>query len=224
MTLMRVLILMSLVSPVFTCDLTSKIAAVKKGSTGIHQPKDTTMESFVISDMNSFECMSPSELDKNFFGEQSLPSALSLEQLSSSRVSNDLVVEGSEAKPCALPSLCLLSDSMSPSKAFPVSSSTCQESQTPHLTVPLQGNSSTPHELLQKEKLGGSFDQQCYIDLMATQISWDVSLIKPNNNSPKLCMESSSLESTWSPKPQSVQGFLAETSSPTGQESPITHI
>lgn len=161
--------------------------------------------------MKSFECSSPWELDRKFFGEQSLLSALSLEQLSTSRASNNTGADGSEARLSILASLCLSSDPISPSQAFSMNSLNVQETDNCHLAVPLQGKSSTPHMLLQKQKTTACFDQS-YSDLTASQMSWDVSLIKPESNSPKPCMESSTLEQTWSPKQQSTQPSRAEVS------------
>lgn len=158
--------------------------------------------------MKSFECSSPAELDRKFFGEQSLLSALSLEQLSISRVSNDTVADGSDGRLSILASLCLSSDPNSPSQAFSINSLNTQETDNCHLAVPLQGKSSTPHMLLQKPKEAAC--DQSYSDL--TQMAWDVSLIKPESNSPKTCMESSALEQTWSPKPQTREPSLAEVS------------
>lgn len=160
--------------------------------------------------MRSFELSSPSELDRKFWGEQSLLSALSLEQLSISRVSNDTVADGSDSKLSVLASLCLSSDPISPSLASTMKNLNTQETDTCHLAVPLQGKSSTPHMLFQRQKKAACFDQSDS-DLTASQMSWDVSLIK-SENSPKPGMESSALESTWSPKPPSTQHSLAEVS------------
>lgn len=150
--------------------------------------------------MKSFECSSPSELDRKFFGEQSLLSALSLEQLSTSRVSNDTTADGSDTKLSGA-SLCLSSDTISPRPGFSLNSLNAQEADTCYLVVPLQGKSSTPHVILQKPKQAACFDQS-YSDLTASQMSWDVSLIKSDGNSPRLNVESCTLEQTWSPKPQ----------------------
>lgn len=176
---------------------------------------------FYLLDMKSFECSSPSELDKKFFGEQSLLSALSLEQLSTSRVSNDTMAEGSDSRLSILASLCLSSDPSSPSQAFPMNNLNTQETDNCHLAVPSHRQSSTPHMLLQKPKKAACFDQS-YSDLTAPQMSWDVSLIKAENGSIP-CMESSALESTWSPKPQSTQHSPAEVSPWHGLECPSKH-
>ena len=151
--------------------------------------------------MKSFDCSSPSEFDRKFFGEQSLLSALSLEQLSTSKASNDTVADGSDSRKSVLASLCLSSDTISPCQGFSLYSSNAQEPDGCSLSVPLQGKFSTPHILVQKPKSSACFDQS-YSDLTASQISWDVSLIKPESNSPSFNMESSTREQTWSPKQQ----------------------
>lgn len=151
--------------------------------------------------MKSFECSSPSELDRKFFGEPSLLSALSLEQLSASRVSNDTTADGSDTKLSVGPPLCLSSDATSPCPGFSLSSLSTQEPDSGYLVVPLQGKSSTPHIILQKPKQAVCFDQS-YSDLTASQISWDVSVIKSEGNSPRLHVESCTPEQTWSPNPQ----------------------
>lgn len=153
--------------------------------------------------MKSFEYSSPSELNKTFFGEQSLLSALSLDQMSTSRLSNDTEAEGSDAK-LSLSirnSLCLSLDPISPTQVF--STSGLNPTDTCYLSAPLQGKFSTPQVPLQKQKNTPCFDQ-LYSDLTTTQMCWDVSLIKPESNSPKLSMESNTLEQLWSPKLQSV--------------------
>lgn len=162
---------------------------------------------FSLVDMKSFEFSSPSELDRKFFEEQSLLSALSLEQLSTSRVLNDTVADRSDSRLSILASLCLSSDSISPSQAFSMSSLNTQDTDN-YLAVPLQGNSSTPHLQLQKQKKAACFDQL----YNASQMSWDVSLIKPESSSPKPCIESSAVEQTLSPKPKSTHHSLSEVS------------
>ncbi|KAF1391188.1 hypothetical protein PFLUV_G00039330 [Perca fluviatilis] len=163
----------------------------------------------VSKDMKSFECSSPSELDRKFFGERSLLSALLLHQLSTSRASNDTMANGSDTR-LSVASLCLSSEPVSPSETFSMNNLSAQENGNCHLAVPLQGKSSTPQMPLQKQKKPACFDHS-YSDLTASQMSWDVSLIK-SENSPKPGMESSALEATWSPKLQSTQHSLAEVS------------
>ncbi|KAG7494218.1 hypothetical protein JOB18_026300 [Solea senegalensis] len=162
----------------------------------------------VIADMKTFECSSPSELDRRFFEEQSLMSALSLEQLSTSRVSNEMVADRSDAKTSSLAFLCVSSDPVSSPQTTSMNNLNTQERDGCHLAVPLQGKSSTPCMLLQKQKKSTFFDQS-YCDLTASQMSWDVSLIKSESNSPKPFTESSALEPTWSPNPQSMQLSVA---------------
>ncbi|CAJ1051805.1 uncharacterized protein si:ch73-303b9.1 [Xyrichtys novacula] len=163
----------------------------------------------IIKDMKSFECSSPLEPDRRFWGEQSWMSALSLEQLSTSKASSDTTAEGFDPRLSILASLGLPADSISPSQAS--SWNNTQETDNCHLAVPLQGKSSTPYMLLQKKKEPACFDQS-YTEFASSQISWDVSYIKPESNSPKLFVESSALEQMRSPKPQSTQHSLAETS------------
>lgn len=162
--------------------------------------------------MKSFEYSSPSELDRSFFTEQSLLSALSLEQLSTSRASK---ANGSDATLSLQASLCLSLDPISPSQALSFIFNT-QEAENCYLTVPLQGKFSTPEVYLQKQKKDACFEQM-YSELNPTQMSWDVSLIKPESNSPKPCTESSVQEQMLSPGRQPSQHSLAEVS-PGGEE------
>ncbi|XP_037831442.1 uncharacterized protein si:ch73-303b9.1 [Kryptolebias marmoratus] len=166
-------------------------------------------KAYIFKGLKSFECSSPSELDKKFFGEQSLLSALSLEQLSISKSSNGTVADRSENRVSVLASLCLSADTISPCREFSFHSSNMQETDNCNLTVPSQGKFSTPNLLVQKPKTATSFDRS-YGDLTASQISWDVSLIKAENNSPRFFMDSSAQEQMWSPKPQ--KHSLAEVS------------
>lgn len=153
-------------------------------------------------DMKSFEFSSPSELNKNFLGEQSLLSALSLEQMSTSRILNDTDADGSDAK-LSRNFLWLSLDPISPTQAFSTSGLNPQDTDTGYLSVPLQGKFSTPQVPLQNQKKTPCFDQ-LYSDLTTTQMCWDVSLIKPESNSPKPSLESNALEQLWSPKLQPV--------------------
>lgn len=134
---------------------------------------------------------------------------MSLEQLSISRVSNDTIADVSDARLSILASLCLPPDPISPPQASLLNSLNPQDVDSCHLVVPLQGNSSTPHMLLHKQKQAACSDQS-YNDLAASQMSWDVSLIK--SESPKLYMESSIQQPIWSPKLQSTQCSLTEVS------------
>lgn len=153
--------------------------------------------------MKSFEIPSPSEFDRKFFGEQSLLSALSVEQLSTSRTSNDEVCDGSDARLSILASLCPSVDTLSP-----LLTSTMNPMSFSLLAVSLQGKSSTPHLPLQNRKPCYSFDE-FYSDVMASHISWDFSVVTPENNSPKTCMELSALKSVWSPNTQVTQSVIS---------------
>ncbi|KAK2862592.1 hypothetical protein Q5P01_002125 [Channa striata] len=168
-------------------------------------------KAFVLKDMKSFEFSSPSELDRRFYGEQSLLSALSQEQLSTSRASNDTLADGSNVTLSILASLCSSSDPITSPQAFSINSLNAQDTDSCQLAVPLQGNSSTPYMHIEKQKSATRFDQSCN-DLGASQMSWDLSLIKYESNSPKPCMESNALEAAWSPKPESTKNSLPEVS------------
>lgn len=143
--------------------------------------------------------------------EQSLSSAVSLEQMSTSRAPSEAEADGPNAKLSIRASFCLLSDPVSPPQAFSTSSFNTQETANYHLAVPLQKRFSTPNMLLQRQNKSACFDQS-YGDLNATQMSWDVSLIKREGNRPKPYMESSTLEQTWSPIPQPSEHSHAEVS------------
>lgn len=152
---------------------------------------------FNLLDTKSFECSSPSELDRKFFGEQSLLSTLSLERLSTSKTSNGTLADESN-----LASLCLSSHSISSPPVFSTNSLNTQEPDNCRLTIPLLEKSSTPYMRLQKHKKAACFGKSC-TGLCACQMPWDVSLINSENYSPKLHIESTALESTQSPKPES---------------------
>ncbi|XP_024238179.1 uncharacterized protein si:ch73-303b9.1 [Oncorhynchus tshawytscha] len=160
----------------------------------------------------SFQCPSPSELDKGFLDQSLSASALSLMgQSTSVRPPNRIVVEYYGSTQSLLASLCQSPNPVSPSQAMNLNSK--EATQTPGLTIPVESKSSTPAEqvLLQKPKLACPLDLS-YIDLTASQVAWEVSLIKPETNSPKPILESSTLETTWSPKFQSAPPSLAEIS------------
>lgn len=80
------------------------------------------------------------------------------------------------------------------------------------ITSLVEGKSSTPYEKItfQKPVLASSLDLSC-IDLTTSHPLWDVSLIKPSVESPKLCMDSSKML-LWSPSYQ-CEPTLAEISS-----------
>ncbi|XP_070405279.1 uncharacterized protein [Nothobranchius furzeri] len=172
---------------------------------------DTMDKAFVFKDLKSFECSSPSELDRKFFGEQGLLSALSLEYLSLSRASNEAVANRSEGRVSILASLCLSTDLLSPCRGFSFlgSGSNTQEADGCTLTVPMQGKFSTPIVTVPNSKPAGFFDRSNG-DLTSLQISWDVSVIKAESNSPRCFVDSSVQQQTWSPKPQNQS--LAEVS------------
>lgn len=158
--------------------------------------------------MKSSECLSPAELERKFFGEQSFPSTTSLEQLSASMVSTGPAVEGPDSRLSFQVSRHLSSDSSSPYRCFLLSSLNPQETDSGHLAVPLQGKSSTPQGLLHKPQKAARLQQPC-AELSVSQISWDVSVIK-SENSPRLPMEIGTMEQTWSPKvPQHVPGEVS---------------
>lgn len=163
--------------------------------------------------MKSFEYSSPSKFDKKFFEEQSLLSALLLEKMSTSRISNDTEADGSDAK-LSLSiwnSFRLSSDSISPTQAFSTSGLNLQDTNTCYLSVPLQGMFSTPQVPLQNQKKAPCFGQ-VHGDLTATPICWDVSLIEGESKSSKPSMEVNALEQLWSPKLESVPQQQAEVS------------
>nr|XP_049588554.1 uncharacterized protein si:ch73-303b9.1 [Syngnathus scovelli] len=153
------------------------------------------MDKSVLKDMSSFDSYSPSELDRKFFGEQSLPSGLSLGQTSRSSVSSDCLIDGSDVKALEQTSLSMLTDPASQSQASSPNDLSSQGSEK--CPLPFQGKSSTPYIFMQKQK-NVSFDQS-YSDLTASRMFLDVSMINSTSNSPKLCTESSTLE-LWSPK------------------------
>lgn len=78
----------------------------------------------------------------------------------------------------------------------------------------LESKSSTPYEriIFRKPVLANSLDLSS-IDLTTSQPLWEVSQIKPNVESPKLCLESSKVEFIWSPSYQATPSMLAEISS-----------
>lgn len=163
-------------------------------------------KAFVVKDLESFECSSPSELDKRFYDKESLLAALSLDQLSTSRMSNESVaIDVSDARLSILASLCTSLDPMSPSQALSISNMNDPDVDAAgYLTVPMQGKSSTPQLLVPNQKKPSVCDQS-YTDLNGLQISWDVSIIK--SESPKVTTNLSAFDS---PKPtQQSQSVLS---------------
>ncbi|KAK7898973.1 hypothetical protein WMY93_019826 [Mugilogobius chulae] len=124
-------------------------------------------------------------------------------QLSTSRVSNDSLANnnGSDTRLSILASLSTSLEPISPSQVFSVSSINEPDTDICYLAVPPQGKSSTPQLFLPKQKIAGC--DQSFLDLVGSQISWDVSIIKSEN--PKVTLELSATESSWSPKPSSSQ-------------------
>ncbi|KAG9260295.1 hypothetical protein AMEX_G26531 [Astyanax mexicanus] len=127
----------------------------------------------------------------------------------------EIVVEYSEAAPALAASFDHSSNVLSPlnvpSKSSLLSPST---TLTAGLNNLVAGKSSTPYERVKflKPILVSSLDLSC-IDLTTSHPLWEVSQIRPSVESPKLCLDSSKLESTWSPSYQSVPQTLAEISS-----------
>ncbi|XP_036416024.1 uncharacterized protein si:ch73-303b9.1 [Colossoma macropomum] len=154
-----------------------------------------------------------SELDKGFLTDCSL-SALSIEGIHL-KPPKGIVVEYSEGNPAPPasfnPSSGVLSPLNAPSKSSLLSPSS---TLTAGLNSLIEGKSSTPYERVtfQKPVLVSSLDLSC-IDLTTSHPPWEVSLIRPALESPKPCLDSSKLESTWSPSYQSVPPALAEISS-----------
>lgn len=71
-----------------------------------------------------------------------------------------------------------------------------------YLCVPLLHSMfSTPEVFLQKNQKALCFER-VFRELDAGELSWDMSLIKPEGNSPKVCVDPSVLEQTWSPRLQ----------------------
>ncbi|XP_012694005.1 uncharacterized protein si:ch73-303b9.1 [Clupea harengus] len=157
-----------------------------------------------------------SEMDKGFYLDQSLSiSALSMETSAGPiRFPKGIVVEFSDTNNSNLESLTTSPRVLSPSLV------SRQSTPVPHtytlkLPFTLLGKSSTPTEstlLLKKPILASSLDLSS-MDLTTTQPSWEVSLIKPGSDSPKLALESSELEFIWSPRNQSGHPTVAEISS-----------
>lgn len=91
----------------------------------------------------------------------------------------------------------------------------------------LEGKSSTPYKRItfHKPVLANSLDVSS-IDLTVSQPLWEISHIKPSMDTPKLCLETSKVEFTWSPSCQTTPSMLADISSlicsgtpPEGQRS-----
>ncbi|XP_041944708.1 uncharacterized protein si:ch73-303b9.1 [Alosa sapidissima] len=168
------------------------------------------------------EGLSLSELDRGFYLDQSLSvSALSMETSAATmRFPKGVVVEFSDNNA-----------SINNFESFPnspnvLSPSLVSQQSTPtpytyNLELPfrVQGKSSTPTQVFLKKPVLASSLNLSSVDLTTTNPSWEVSLINPISDSPKLALESTSLELTWSPKNQSGQP-VAEISSLTCSGTP----
>lgn len=136
--------------------------------------------SLALSDEKSFESLS--ELDRGFFTDQSLLST----SRSSPAVASLLSLQASPSQ---------LALSPSPLSIF----HSPQTTDVDYLCVPpLQGMFSTPEVFLQRHWKAPSFEQVLR-EQNASHMSWDVSLIKLEDNSPKVCVEPGVLKQTWSP-------------------------
>lgn len=165
----------------------------------------------------SSEGLSLSELDRGFYLDQSLSvSALSMEtSVGTICFPKGIVVEFSDTN-ASISNLESLPNSPSVLSPSLVSQQSTPAPRTFTLELPLrvQGKSSTPTQevLLKKPVLASSLNLSS-MDLTTTHPSWEVSLIKPVSDSPKLALESTEFEMTWSPKNQSVHPVVAEISS-----------
>ena len=120
-------------------------------------------------DTRSFDGSSPSELDRAFFWERNQPSTLSLDHLSGSGIS----AEGLRT----LTSPCQVHVSSPCHDELNALATRGPQSQTP---VFLDGKVSTPNEMHQKPRVVVSFEQSL-IDVSASQLPWDLSLIKTDS-------------------------------------------
>ncbi|MCI4390351.1 hypothetical protein PGIGA_G00121660 [Pangasianodon gigas] len=161
----------------------------------------------------NYESICLSELDQGFLTDCSL-SALSTE--GTLKAPKSIVVEYTEPS-STLPASCnhsssVLSPSNPQSKMSLLSPSITMRSAG--MSSLLEGKSSTPYERMtfQKPVLASSLDLSS-IDLTTSHPLWEVSLIKPNMESPKLCLDSSKVEFIWSPSYQATPPKPAEVSS-----------
>ncbi|XP_062843256.1 uncharacterized protein si:ch73-303b9.1 [Trichomycterus rosablanca] len=162
--------------------------------------------------VRNFKGLSMSELDRGFLADCNL-SALSVEGML--KPPKGIVVEYAELNPTLQSSFnqssTVLSPLNIPTKAALLSPS-INVSGT-GITSLVEGKSSTPYEKMtfQKPVVASTLDLSC-IDLTTSHPLWEVSLIKPSVESPKLCLDSSKM-SLWSPSYQSGPPTLAEISS-----------
>lgn len=136
-----------------------------------------------LLDEKSFESLS--ELDRGFFTDQSLLSTSG----SSLAVGSPLSFQATPSQRAPLlPPLCVF---QSPESV-----------DVDYLCVsPLQGMFSTPEVFLQKHHKAPGFEQ-VFREQDARHMSWDVSSIKLEDNSPKVCVEPGVLKQMWSPQLQ----------------------
>ncbi|KAM9443483.1 uncharacterized protein Hap1MRO34_024742 [Clarias gariepinus] len=154
-----------------------------------------------------------SELDQGFLTDCSL-SAVSTE--GSLKAPKSIVIEYAEPNLTLIASCNRFSSVLSPlnpSSKMSLLSPTIT-THSAGMSSHLEGKSSTPYERMtfQKPVLANSLDLSS-IDLTTSHPSWEVSLIKPNMESPKLCLDSSKVEFIWSPSYQATPPTLAEISS-----------
>ncbi|KAK3512331.1 hypothetical protein QTP70_005796 [Hemibagrus guttatus] len=78
----------------------------------------------------------------------------------------------------------------------------------------LEGMSSTPYERMTFQKpILATLSDFSSIDLTTSHPLWEISLIRPNVESPKLCLDPSKVEFIMSPSNQATPQTLAEISS-----------
>lgn len=166
--------------------------------------KSCVFLNFVYPDPRSFECSSPSELDRAFDEWNQLP-MVSLDQLSISRMSSDPVNRSSDGRLPSLTSLCQVSDLSSPSHSgLNVNSFVIPVGLHLPPVVFLDGKVSTPEGSSQQQKSQHSAVLACFehslMEVSASQLQWDLSLIKADAGGGQAYMESTTLESTLSPQ------------------------
>ena len=161
-------------------------------------------------DTRSVDGSSSSELDRAFFGERSQQSTLSFDHLSGSRMSNDTANASSAGR---------LYTSTSPCQVH--LQSPCHDELNalvprPQTPVFLDGKVSTPNEMYQKPRVVVSSFEQSLIDVSASQLTWDLSLIKTDSGPPHY-VESTQLVSNMSP---TLRSALVEIASPIWLDAP----
>lgn len=161
----------------------------------------------------NYESVCLSALDQGFLTDSSL-SALSTE--ATLKAPKSIVVEYAEPNSTLPPSCNHFSSVLSPCNP-PSKMSFLSPNNIIHsigISSLLEGKSSTPYDRMtfQKPILTNPLDVSS-IDLTTSHPLWEVSLIKPNMDSPKLCLDSSKMELIWSPNYQATPPTLAEISS-----------